>query len=93
MPFYPKNAPAFYTAMIQTLREEWLILFAETKNSILIVNPPAAIICDDKIIMDDILLFLTTTLIFFIISHVSPKYLLSIGYHLSSLNVTFPIHG
>ena len=79
--------------MMQTLHEEWLILFAETKNNISIVNPPTTIICDDNIIMNDILLILTMTLLFFIISHVSPKYLLSIGYHFSSLNVTIPIHG
>ena len=84
MPFYPKNAPAFYTTMIQTLREEWLILFAETKNSILIVNPPAAIICDDKIIMNNTLLFS---------NYKSPKYLLCIGYYVSSLNVTFKATG
>ena len=57
MPFGPKNALAFYTAMMQTLRKEWLILFAEMKNSISIINPPTTIICDDKFIMNDILLF------------------------------------
>ena len=52
-----KNIPLFYTTMIQNLREEWLILFAESKNSISIINPPATVICDHKIIMDDIFLF------------------------------------
>ena len=42
--------------MIQNLREEWLILFAESKNSISIVNPPVTVICDDKFIMDYIFL-------------------------------------
>ena len=66
--------------MMQTLHEEWLILFAETKNNISIVNPPTTFNCDDNIIMNDVLLFLTMTL------HVSPKYLLIICYHLRSLN-------
>ena len=57
MPFGPKNAPSFYTAMMQSLREKLLILFAETKNSISILNPPSTIICDEKIIMDDIITF------------------------------------
>ena len=51
-----KNISLFYTTMIQNLREEWLILFAESKNSISIVNPPVTVICDDKFIMDYIFL-------------------------------------
>ena len=57
MPFGPKNAPSFYTAMMQSLREKLLILFTETKNSISILNPPSTIICDEKIIMYDIITF------------------------------------
>ena len=72
--------------MMQTLHEEWLILFAETKNNISIVNPPTTFICDDNIIMNDVLLFLTMTLLFFNIFHVSPKYLLIICYHLRFRN-------
>ena len=34
MPFDPKNAPVFYTTMIQYLRKEWLLLFADTKHVI-----------------------------------------------------------
>ena len=57
VPFGHKNVPVLYTIMMQTLCEDWLILIAETKNGILIVNPPSTILCDDKIITDDILLF------------------------------------
>ena len=57
MPFGPKNASAFYTAMMQILREEWLILFAETKITIPHSPLPSTLICDEKIIMDDILLY------------------------------------
>ena len=34
MSFAPKNAPAFYTAMIQFLRDDWNILFNETRHNI-----------------------------------------------------------
>lgn len=86
----PKNAPKLYTIMIQTLRDEWLFLFAENKSDISIEDPPTTIIYDDKIILDDTYcFFLIIPSLFFIISHVSPKYILSIGYHLSFLNVTF----
>ena len=56
MPFGPKNAPVFYTAMTQPLREEWLFLFKETQNQLIIEYFPTTIIYDDKIIMDDILI-------------------------------------
>ena len=78
MPFGPKNAPSFYTVMMQSLREKLLILFAETKNSISILNPPSTIICDDKIIMDDIIPFSNhdpTLLHYFLyVSYVFTKY-------------------
>ena len=57
MPFGPKNAPAFYTAMMQFLRDNWTILFNETRNTINLSNSPTNIVCDDRIIIDDILLF------------------------------------
>ena len=57
MPFGPKNAPAFYTAMMQFLRDDWTILFNETRNTINLSNSPTNIVCDDRIIIDDILLF------------------------------------
>ena len=46
MPFRPKNAPAFYTAMMQFLRADWTVLFNETKQTI-----------KDRIIIDDLLFF------------------------------------
>ena len=57
MPFGPKNAPAFYTAMMQFLRADWTTLFNETKHVINVSNSPTTIVCNDRIIIDDILLF------------------------------------
>ena len=57
LPFRPTNAPSFYTAMMQTLRHEWLLLYADTKHLIIIHPAPVTIICNDKIIIDDILLY------------------------------------
>ena len=34
MPFGPKNTPAFYTAMMQSLRDGWNILFKEKRHTI-----------------------------------------------------------
>ena len=55
--FGPKNAPAFYTTMMQFLRDDWTILFNETSHTINLSNSPTNIVCDDRIIIDDILLF------------------------------------
>ena len=66
MPFGPKNAPAFYTAMIQTLRGDWLALFEETKHMIIVENVPVTTICDDKIVIYDILLYLHFFTTFFL---------------------------
>ena len=33
MPFGPKNAPVFYTAMMKVLQNEWVVLFNATKYS------------------------------------------------------------
>ena len=57
MPFGPKNAPAFYTAMMQFLRGEWIMLFNETKHMFSLTDSPTKIVCNDRIIIDDILLF------------------------------------
>ena len=42
--------------MIQSLRKEWLLLFADIKYIIRINSAPVSIVCNDKIIIDDILL-------------------------------------
>ena len=57
MPFDPKNSPAFYTAMMQSLRKEWLLFFTNTKHVISCDNVPNTLICNDKITIDDILLY------------------------------------
>ena len=57
MQFSPKNASAFYTAMMQYLREERLFLFADTKHVIHFDTVSVRIMCNDKIIIDDILLY------------------------------------
>ena len=41
--------------MMKILREEQLLLFAETKKHNPAIDLPSTLICDDKIIMDDIL--------------------------------------
>ena len=81
MPFGPKNAPAFYTAMMKFLRGEWIMLFNETKHIISLTDSPTKIVCNDRIIIDDILLFFnhTPTLLhyFSCVSRVFTKYRLS----------------
>ena len=57
IPFGPKNTPAFYTAMMQALRDNWLTLFNETKHNIIVEDAPDTIIYNDKITINDILLF------------------------------------
>ena len=57
MPFGPKHSPTFHTAMMLSLRKEWLLLFADTKNVISCNNVPNTLICNDKIIIDDCLLY------------------------------------
>ena len=57
MYFDLKNAPAFYTVIMQIVREDWLLLFTVTKSTMSISNLPSTLIYDDKIIMDDILLY------------------------------------
>ena len=57
LPFGPTNAPGYYTAMMQSLRKEWLLLFSTTKHLVRVTLPTIEIMCDDKIIIDDILLY------------------------------------
>ena len=57
MPFGPKNAPAFYTAMMQIICDDWITLFNEIRHSIVDEHAPDIIVCDDKIVIDDILLY------------------------------------
>ena len=42
--------------MMQSLNNEWLLLFASTKYVIRINTTPVSIVCNDKIFIDDILL-------------------------------------
>ena len=53
MPFGPKNAPAFYTAMTKILYNEWVILFHSTKDYISSDISILTIFCDSKTIIDD----------------------------------------
>ena len=57
MPFGTKNAPAFYTVMMNFLRDDWILSFNETKHNVSFDHSSTKIICDDRIIIDDILLF------------------------------------
>ena len=34
IPFGPKNAPVFYTAMMKTLHDAWVVIFNSTKYSV-----------------------------------------------------------
>ena len=49
MPLEPKNCPAFFTAMIQTLRDD-------LKHTLSTTTSPTTVICSNKIIIKDILL-------------------------------------
>ena len=81
LPFGPTNALSFYTAMMQSLRKEWLLLYADTKHLIHLDSSPVTIICNDKIIIDNILLYSNNinTLIhyFSCVDQVCTKYRLS----------------
>ena len=57
MPFGPKNAPAFYTAMMKILHDKWIILFHSTKDCIPSATSISTIFCDIKTIIDDTLIF------------------------------------
>ena len=57
MPFGLKNAPVFYTTIVQFLRDDWILLFQETKDTIVITNLSPHSFCDYRIIIDDIFLF------------------------------------
>ena len=81
LPFGPTNASSFYTTMIQYLRKEWLLLYADTKHLTHLDSVPVTIICNDKIIINDILLYSNNvnTLIHFFscVAQVFTKYHLS----------------
>ena len=47
MPFGSKNNSSIYTAMMQTIRKEWIVLFSEIRDSISITIYPTTMICDD----------------------------------------------
>ena len=57
MPFRPKNAPAFYTAMIRILHDEWVVLFHSTKECVPSDPSLLKILCDSKTIIDGTLIF------------------------------------
>ena len=57
MPLGSKNTPAFYNAIIQFFRNEWILIFNEIRHIISLTNSLAKVICNDRIIIDDILLF------------------------------------
>ena len=57
LPFGPTNTPSFYTAMMQSLRKEWLLVYADTKHLIHLDSAPVTIICNEKNIINDILLY------------------------------------
>ena len=79
LPFGPTNDPGYYTAMMQSLRKEWLLLFATTKYLVRVTSPTIEIMCADKIIIDDILLYSNHVPIFLVL----PKYLPNIDYLLN----------
>ena len=53
MTFGPKNVPAFYTAMMRILQDEWIILFYNTKRVVKSDTSLANIFCNSKTIIDD----------------------------------------
>ena len=67
--------------MMQYLRKEWLLLFADIKHDISFNSTPVSVVCNDNIIIDDILLYSNhvNTLInyFSCVAQVFTKYRLS----------------
>ena len=57
MPFSPENAPVLYTTMMHFLSDDWIHLFEETKNVIILDKSSSTVIYDDRTIIDDIFLF------------------------------------
>ena len=57
MDFEPKNAPAFYTAMLKVLQDKRIILFNDTKHIVKSNTSLANIFCNSKTIIDDTLLY------------------------------------
>ena len=82
MPFGPKNAPAFYTAMMKILHDEWVVLFHSTKECVPSDPSLLKIFCDSKTIIDDTLIFPITSQHCSIISLVLLKSSQNIAFHL-----------
>ena len=82
MPFGPKNAPAFYTAMMRILHDEWVVLFDSTKECVPSDPSLLKIFCDSKTIIDDTLIFPITSQHCSIISLVLLKSSQNIAFHL-----------
>ena len=68
MPFGPKHAPTFYTAMIKTFQEEWKADFDNTivdppkpryilDNTLVSRTSPIRTVFDSRIVIDNILLY------------------------------------
>ena len=83
MSFGPKNASAFYTAMIQFLRADWTILFSKTNQTIKLSDSPSTIIFNNRIIIDDIILFS---------NHVPTIYITFLALRKFSQNFVFPLN-
>ena len=82
MSFDPKNSPAFYTAMMQSLRKEWLILFTNTKHVISCDNVPNTSVMI-RLSLTIFYSILTMYLHFFTICLVLSKCLRNIACHLN----------
>ena len=76
-----KNTLAFYTTMMQFLRDNRHLLFNETRHTISLIQSPSKVICDGHVIIDDIILFpnhnLTLLYYFSCVAQVFIKYLVS----------------
>ena len=88
MPFGPKHAPTFYTAMMQFLRDDYTILFNETRHSINLLNSLTDIIYNDHIIIDDIFFLLAIFQLVYITVFALRKFLQNFIFPLKSVNVT-----
>ena len=80
MPFGSKNVPTINTDMIQFWRDNYIILFQETRHIIYRVKLWSNIINNNCIIIDNIILFsnyIPTILNYFCVTQISTKYRLS----------------
>ena len=78
MLFGPKNTPAFYTAMMKVLRDDWVVLLNEIKHRVPSDVSITNIVCDRKRIIDDMLIYSnyidTLFHYFFCVANVFAKY-------------------